>query len=1025
MSEQYYIAKHPQLESSQDYAGLRSEGIAHIEQLARKLWTDYNVHDPGITLLELLCYAITDLGYRTAYPIEDLLTREQNGEIKSLGDFHTARNILTCNPVSFSDLAKLLVDEPGVRNAWVEINRDQAVCLDEEEKSLVHCSGSQAAGQIINGLYDVYIDYEDWVSEHSEPHHIGPANRPPTQGAYISANKRGIQFDCDYPLTLESVSVYVEAPGRVVVRLLRDSGRVIAEVGHDVEKAGIKTRIELNFKVPKGKGYRLDAQGSDVKLYRNKSIPGKVEFPMALDRLITLRGGFTADTPLNDIYYFFYDWVISYDRSVGSAEQLPKDLQLTRAEVNRALRDKLQQHRNLCEEPVRLCQLEPEEVAVCADLELTPGTDAEQVLAKIFVELRQHVSPPVRFYSLQEMLDKGRRSEEIFAGPALDHGFIDDEEFNQRRRRCEIRASDVIRILLGVEGVVAVHKLSLLAFEQDATEPHARDDWLLPLSDKQTRAPVFRWQRSRIVFYHNKLPYYPDRKRVSALLREHREDDIRRRRHSALEPHDLPVPLGVDRSPGCYHPAQNELPMTYRVGSYRVPESAPPLRHAQARQLKAYLMFFEQLLVNYLSQLQRMHELFTWKPGHRHTYFTQLVKEVHGLEDVYLEIYADEAIRYRELQTIIEDDETMASRRNGFLDHLLARFCEDFTDYALLMYGLYDKEKAAQRLIGDKRAVLADYPRISNERGRAHDYRYPRLSDNLSGYQYRLYRLLGFTEPQRRDLAGHEIEIRKTAPGSDQPWQFSLRLDGGIVFESRGCENRESTEVLLDLALQLAGDVDNYEPSGDGGHELVMLCEGEQARVIGRTATGTDLNVVVEYFADLAEVRGFHLVEHVLLRPRSAADPLLPVQLDEGGDCPCVEVIDPYSFRMSIILPSWPGEFQDSRFRAFVEETIRREAPAHVFPRICWISHGQMLAFERAYSAWEQGLAQIVAVNPQCEDDPVPAGLQAEYADRLGELIRVMYQLNNVHPLARLHDCGSTQGETPRVFLDHSNLGTF
>lgn len=35
-----------------------------IENTSHDEWTDYNVHDPGITMLEMVCYAITDLGIR-------------------------------------------------------------------------------------------------------------------------------------------------------------------------------------------------------------------------------------------------------------------------------------------------------------------------------------------------------------------------------------------------------------------------------------------------------------------------------------------------------------------------------------------------------------------------------------------------------------------------------------------------------------------------------------------------------------------------------------------------------------------------------------------------------------------------------------------------------------------------------------------------------------------------------------------------------------------------------------------------
>ena len=58
------ISKFAPSDISMDYEQLRVEGIQHLEDLATFIWTDFNVHDPGITILEVLCYAITDLGYR-------------------------------------------------------------------------------------------------------------------------------------------------------------------------------------------------------------------------------------------------------------------------------------------------------------------------------------------------------------------------------------------------------------------------------------------------------------------------------------------------------------------------------------------------------------------------------------------------------------------------------------------------------------------------------------------------------------------------------------------------------------------------------------------------------------------------------------------------------------------------------------------------------------------------------------------------------------------------------------------------
>src|SRR6266436_3673251 len=117
------LPKNPPLEPAQDFYRLRREGIGFIEQMGSKQWTDYNVHDPGITTLEALCYAITDLAYRTGWDIKDILSTET-----ALSDplqpyphqaFFTARNILTINPATSDDFRRLLIDLQKVRNAWV------------------------------------------------------------------------------------------------------------------------------------------------------------------------------------------------------------------------------------------------------------------------------------------------------------------------------------------------------------------------------------------------------------------------------------------------------------------------------------------------------------------------------------------------------------------------------------------------------------------------------------------------------------------------------------------------------------------------------------------------------------------------------------------------------------------------------------------------------------------------------------------------------------------------------------------
>lgn len=56
-----------------DYATLRQEAIGLTQKLSGKIWTDYNVHDPGVTILEQIVFALTELGYKTGFDVEDYL----------------------------------------------------------------------------------------------------------------------------------------------------------------------------------------------------------------------------------------------------------------------------------------------------------------------------------------------------------------------------------------------------------------------------------------------------------------------------------------------------------------------------------------------------------------------------------------------------------------------------------------------------------------------------------------------------------------------------------------------------------------------------------------------------------------------------------------------------------------------------------------------------------------------------------------------------------------------------------------
>ena len=110
----------PQQNPVLDFPSLRQEGVALIQRLAGTTWTDYNAHDPGVTILEQFCYALTDLSYRINYDVEDLLGSGSDGEGAADNCLFSPGEVLTGNAVTMIDFRKVVIDVEGVKNAWIE-----------------------------------------------------------------------------------------------------------------------------------------------------------------------------------------------------------------------------------------------------------------------------------------------------------------------------------------------------------------------------------------------------------------------------------------------------------------------------------------------------------------------------------------------------------------------------------------------------------------------------------------------------------------------------------------------------------------------------------------------------------------------------------------------------------------------------------------------------------------------------------------------------------------------------------------
>jgi len=119
MTQENYIVA-AQLPLELDFKSLKAEGLAYIQKHSSTEWSNLNPSDPGVTILEQLCYAFTELGYCGNFSMQDILT-QKNGDLTVDNQFFLPQNILTTSPITIEDYTKLIIDRiASVKNVIIK-----------------------------------------------------------------------------------------------------------------------------------------------------------------------------------------------------------------------------------------------------------------------------------------------------------------------------------------------------------------------------------------------------------------------------------------------------------------------------------------------------------------------------------------------------------------------------------------------------------------------------------------------------------------------------------------------------------------------------------------------------------------------------------------------------------------------------------------------------------------------------------------------------------------------------------------
>lgn len=829
---------------------LYKEGLNYVQSLAKKIWTDYNIHDPGITILELLCYAITDLSYRASFPVPDILAKDT--ETQDFSDqFFTAGKILPSCPLTINDFRKILIDIEGIRNAWI-----------------------------------VKVD-------------------------------KHIFADCD--------------------------------------------NLILTDRLPEGISEDPDSF-----------------------KVISLEG--------------FYDILLEPDPG-ADPEIVKKAIQV------------LNKKRNLCELFQDISIIKPEKYNLCAEIEIQEASSEEEVAARVGFKIQQYLSPLIRFRCLSEMYELGFTTDEIFEGPLLNHGFITDEDLENTNLRKEIYLSDIISIIMDIPGVKAVKYIRFNS-EYDLTAPE--NIWKFTVGNNRKPELDMDVMLKMTKFFKGITPVNANKSKVKTRYQELMDEEYNKNEDVVTE--DIPIPGGTYREIESHISMTNHFPLAWGIGPAGLPAEANVERKAKSKQLKAYLLFFDQLLANYLSQLNHTRELLSFNYKNTKTYFSQVVTSMTG----YDEIYEDYTVVSGQMDNFFNNDSGI--RRNRLLDHLVARFAENFSSYAYINYSAFDTDPLT--MIEDKSDFLVNYPKISACRMTAYNMTAKdtlwNSDENLSGLERRIACLLGIHNMKRRNLADINYEVYNEID-TDSKDEYRFRVVHHItkkilISSSTRYKTRELALIEMRKAVNRGFLRNGYQvlTTGEEIPRYYFNIVDEKNNVIARRIeyyktqelAGQAIHYLMNYLQKVYSDEGLFMLENILLLPETNKQDFIKPCLEPP--CEETESLDPYSYRVHFVLPAYSYRFREMKFRTFAETLIRSETPAHILTRICWISREQMLDFEKLFKEWLEMKAGIKKTDP----------------DKLhNDFLLLLSQLKNVYPESLLTACTTEDEEEIRFILNNSSLG--
>ncbi|MEE9361201.1 MAG: hypothetical protein V3U92_01235 [Cellulophaga sp.] len=397
--------------------------------------------------------------------------------------------------------------------------------------------------------------------------------------------------------------------------------------------------------------------------------------------------------------------------------------------------------RNLCEDLYKVEVLEPYQLQLKLKLTLDSEVVADEVFANVYFAVNNYITHEVRFFSLWDLQSEKVNINTIFNGPLLENGFIPDSELKDRVS--QITPSEVIKLISDIEGVISVDYF-LMSNNNESQSDSSTPMETAPIKIPDNTTPILSFPVTNVdwVSQSNGVTFSPDLNEVQKQLAYIKAMNYGNFKSVSQAINTLGIPEGENLEISSYYPIREQFPQVYGIGGYGLQKGLPAIRYAQANQLKAYLLPFDQLMADFLSQLTHLYNIYDVHGKEIQSYFYQELEDMPQLLQLIKrnDFLSDEEVLKEWGETLeklnTRFDRNALERLNVVANSLLARYSEEFPVYALknINEGAYgkkvndddddddDDDEFERRLLYLKRKLISNYGYLSYYRAKSFDY---------------------------------------------------------------------------------------------------------------------------------------------------------------------------------------------------------------------------------------------------------------------------------------------------------------